>query len=58
VDESGKAPGRGAYLCFEAGCVRRALQKRAFERVLKLKNGAPPELQAALLEEIEKAAER
>jgi predicted RNA-binding protein YlxR (DUF448 family) len=48
VDASGKAKGRGAYLCFDAACVERALKRRAFERVLKLKNPAPPELKAAL----------
>ena len=34
-DPSGRAPGRGAYLHAEAGCVELARRRRALERALK-----------------------
>lgn len=40
LDESGKAPGRGAYLCKSGACVEKALARKALERALKLTN--PP----------------
>ena len=41
VDSGGKAHGRGAYLCFDAKCLERALQRKSFERALKLKSTPP-----------------
>jgi hypothetical protein len=38
LDESGKVPGRGAYLCFDVSCVEKALQRKSLERALKLQN--------------------
>lgn len=38
----GKAPGRGAYLCPDVDCLRRALKTRALERALK--QPVPPEV--------------
>ena len=35
VDESGRLPGRGAYVCQEADCVRLAIRKNAFARALR-----------------------
>jgi predicted RNA-binding protein YlxR (DUF448 family) len=35
VDPTGKAPGRGAYLCQQAGCWAVALRKQALARALK-----------------------
>ena len=35
VDPSGRAPGRGAYLCRNAECVTKAQKKNALSRVLK-----------------------
>lgn len=35
VDPTGKARGRGAYLCARRGCWERALQSRALNRALK-----------------------
>ena len=35
VDPSGRAPGRGAYLCGNAECVAKARKKNALARVLK-----------------------
>lgn len=36
VDRTGKANGRGAYLCRRRGCWRRAIDSRAIERALKV----------------------
>ena len=37
LDETGKAPGRGAYLCKNAACLAKARKKRSLERAF----GAP-----------------
>lgn len=36
VDPTGKAPGRGAYLCRDAECVKLAKKRKALSRALKL----------------------
>jgi predicted RNA-binding protein YlxR (DUF448 family) len=35
LDASGKAPGRGAYLHAQQGCVELARKRRALERALR-----------------------
>lgn len=35
VDPSGKAPGRGAYVCLRRSCVLAAKKKNAFSRCLR-----------------------
>jgi predicted RNA-binding protein YlxR (DUF448 family) len=47
IDRTGKAPGRGAYLCADGSCWSNALKKKAIERALS----AP--LPAELREELE-----
>lgn len=37
VDETGKAPGRGAYVCPARGCLERAVKSRALERAFSSK---------------------
>ena len=37
ADPSGKQPGRGAYLCKEAECLKKALKNKGLERSLKMK---------------------
>lgn len=37
IDENGKAPGRGAYLCRDAGCASRARKRDALSRSLKVR---------------------
>ena len=32
LDFKGKAPGRGAYVCPESGCLKRAIKSKALER--------------------------
>ena len=36
VDESGKSDGRGAYVCKNADCLKKARKKRAFERAFSM----------------------
>jgi predicted RNA-binding protein YlxR (DUF448 family) len=36
VDPSGKAQGRGAYLCTSVGCLRQAIKRKSLPRALKL----------------------
>lgn len=42
IDETGRAPGRGAYLCFQKECVLAARKRDALSRALR--NKVPPEL--------------
>lgn len=37
IDRTGKAPGRGAYVCENAQCLRKAQKSRALERALEAK---------------------
>ncbi|MBO8170975.1 MAG: YlxR family protein [Bacillaceae bacterium] len=39
IDPSGKASGRGAYICAQMECFETALKKKAFDRALKIKLG-------------------
>lgn len=47
-DETGKANGRGAYICKNADCLKRAVKNRGLER--SLKSQIPKEI----LEKLEK----
>ena len=51
LDFRGKAPGRGAYLCRDAGCLKRAAKSRALERALSVV--IPQEVYDRLLAEME-----
>ena len=51
LDFRGKAPGRGAYLCRDAACLKRAQKSRALERALSVP--IPPEVFDRLMEEME-----
>jgi predicted RNA-binding protein YlxR (DUF448 family) len=46
VDLSGRAPGRGAYVCADGSCWPVALKKKSIERALTV--SLPPELRAWL----------
>ena len=50
LDRRGKLPGRGAYVCPDAGCLRRARKARALERVLE--TAVPAEVYDALEAEL------
>jgi len=47
LDLSGKSPGRGAYVCRNGACLKRARKVRALERAFGSK--VSDELEAALL---------
>lgn len=51
LDFRGKAPGRGAYLCHDAACLRRAMKSKALERALD--TAIPQEIYDDLLMKME-----
>ena len=51
LDFRGKSPGRGAYLCRDAACLKKAVKSRALERALSVP--IPPEVFDRLMEEME-----
>ena len=53
LDPRGKASGRGAYLCRDAACLKKALKSRALERALSV--AIPQEVYERLLSEMEAA---
>ncbi len=50
LDFSGKANGRGAYLCLNPECLKKAQRSRALERALEIE--IPEELYARMEKEI------
>ncbi len=54
LDFSGRAPGRGAYLCPNPECLSRARRSKALER--SLETAIPPEVYARLEREMEAQA--
>ena len=42
VDDVGRSPGRGAYICRSADCLGKARKKRAFARALRVDEGSIP----------------
>jgi predicted RNA-binding protein YlxR (DUF448 family) len=51
VDLRGKAPGRGAYVCPRADCLKKALRSKAIGRSLGVE--IPPELYDTLTQQME-----
>ena len=51
LDINGRTNGRGAYLCFCAGCLQKARRSRGLERSLKI--AIPDEIYDRLEEEFE-----
>ena len=37
IDETGKLPGRGAYICYSMNCVEKAQKSKKIEKVLEIK---------------------
>lgn len=37
IDQTGKAPGRGAYLCPKIECLEKAIKTKRFERALGIR---------------------
>lgn len=56
LDTTGRKNGRGAYLCSNAECFRKAVRSRGLERALK--TAIPEEIYENLEKEIEKLAEK
>ena len=53
VDPTGRANGRGAYICASDGCIDKALKQKRFERSLSVGLVAP-----ALAEALKSLAEK
>ena len=53
VDLRGKAPGRGAYVCRSADCLKKALRSKAVGRSLGVE--IPPEIYDGLAAQMEEA---
>ena len=51
LDLKGKAPGRGAYVCRSAACLKKAVRSRALDRALEVK--IPEELLEQLAADLE-----
>ena len=51
LDFRGKAPGRGAYLCPDSACLKRAIKSKALERALE--TAIPQEIYDGLLARME-----
>lgn len=56
IDPIGKKPGRGAYVCREAACLKRAIKQRQLERQLEVT--MTEEVAAALARELEALTEK
>lgn len=51
LDFRGKAPGRGAYVCPDPACLKKAIKSRALERAFDVK--IPEEVYQSLQEQME-----
>ncbi|MDO4982152.1 MAG: YlxR family protein [Eubacteriales bacterium] len=51
LDFKGKAPGRGAYVCPDPVCLKKAIKSKAFERAFSA--AIPPEIYATLEKQME-----
>lgn len=56
LDTTGRKNGRGAYLCGNTDCFRKAVKSKGLER--SLKTTIPSEVYESLEKEIEKLAEK
>ena len=56
LDFGGKKPGRGAYVCPDAACLKRARKSRALERAFSAQ--IPPEVYDAMEEEMAHGGKR
>ena len=54
IDRTGKAPGRGAYICAQVECFRKARKSRALERALD--TAIPAEVYEELARRLEEEA--
>lgn len=56
LDATGRKNGRGAYLCGNPDCLKKAAKSKGLERALK--TGIPQQIYENLEKEIEKLAEK
>lgn len=56
LDAGGKLPGRGAYLCPSAECMKKARRSKALERALDA--AIPPEIYDGLIARMESEGEK
>ena len=52
VDENGKQPGRGAYICYDMKCLEKAKKSKNLEKALEIK------IEDEIYEQIKNAIER
>jgi predicted RNA-binding protein YlxR (DUF448 family) len=50
IDQTGKRPGRGAYLCPQRECMQKAIKTKSLERALK--HPLPEEVTEYLMEKL------
>jgi len=55
LDPTGKKPGRGAYCCYSADCLKRALKQGQLDRQLEVK--LAPEVNQSLTETMNRLLE-
>ena len=55
-DLTGRKPGRGAYVCFSAECLKRAIKQKQLERAFDCSPGE--EVSASLLAQLEALEEQ
>lgn len=55
IDVTGKKNGRGAYICPDSQCLKKAIKSKGLERSLKV--WIPPEVYEQLIKEMEKIDE-
>ena len=55
LDFRGKAPGRGAYICPDMACLKKALRSKALDRSLEVT--IPEEIYARLEQEMEEGTD-
>jgi len=56
IDETGKMPGRGTYLCPSPECLRRAIKEKRLSRALKME--IPEEILRRLEQMVEQGSEK
>ena len=56
IDTTGRKPGRGAYVCFSADCMKRAIKQKQLERAFECALGE--ETHAALLSQLQALEEK
>lgn len=56
IDPTGRKPGRGAYVCFSAECLKKAIRQKQLERAFECPLGE--ETSQSLLQQLQALEER